>query len=142
MFLVLELLLVSTVGGDSMWAPVRMIGAIALGEAVLPPPATFDLGVLLAALAVHFVLAIVYGIIFAALVSMLKLGDTATIIAGLVFGLALYAVNFYVFTAQFPWFEMARNWMSIVAHAAFGLVLGWAYNRFARRSFIERAVGI
>ena len=43
-FVILEMLLVGTVGGDSPWAPPRMIAAIAMGPGVLPPPATFDMG--------------------------------------------------------------------------------------------------
>ena len=49
-FLVLDLALVAIVGGESLWGPPRMIGAILLGEGVLPPPATFHLDSFLAAL--------------------------------------------------------------------------------------------
>ncbi len=128
-FLILELVLVSTIGGDSPWAPVRMIGAIALGQDVLPPPATFDLTAFIAAVMVHFALAIVYGTIFALVADRAGWGLGATTIAGLVFGLLLYAINFYGFTALFPWFAMARNEISIFAHAVFGLVLGYSYRK-------------
>ena len=130
-FLILELLLVSTVGGESIWGPPRMIGAIALGEGVLPPPATFHLPSFLAALVVHFALAMVYGAIFAFVASKAGWGLGMSAIAGLVFGLILYAVNFYGFTALFPWFAMARNGISIFAHAVFGLTLGYSYRKMA-----------
>lgn len=133
-FLILELVLVSTVGGESPWAPVRMIGAIALGEDVLPPPATFDLISFLAAAVVHFALAIIYGVIFALVADKAGWGLGVSVVAGLVFGLILYAVNFYGFTALFPWFAMARNEISIVAHAVFGLVLGYGYRKLAPRT--------
>jgi hypothetical protein len=132
-FLILELVLVSTIGGDSPWAPVRMIGAIALGQDVLPPPATFDLTAFIAAAIVHFALAIIYGTIFALVVDRAGWGPGTTVIAGLVFGLLLYAINFYGFTAMFPWFAMARNEISILAHAVFGLVLGYSYRKLAPR---------
>lgn len=48
------------------------------------------------------------------------------------YGLALYLVNFYLFTAVFPWFAMARNWVSVFAHIVFGLVAAWVYLRQAR----------
>ena len=130
-FLVLELALVATVGGESPWAPVRMIGAIALGQDVLPPPATFDLTSFIAAAIVHFALAILYGGIFALVADRAGWGLGVSSIAGLAFGLILYAVNFYGFTALFPWFAMARNGISIFAHAMFGLVLGFSYRKLA-----------
>ena len=132
-FLILELLLVPTVGGESPWGPPRMIAAIAMGDDVLPPPATLDLGILLVALAVHFVLTLVYAVIFAWLVSLVRLSVPLIVIAGLVYAMALYAINFYGFTGLFPWFAMARNAISIVAHAVYGLVLGWVYARSATR---------
>jgi hypothetical protein len=132
-FLILELVLVSTIGGESPWAPVRMIGAIALGQDVLPPPATFDLTAFIAAAIVHFALAIIYGTIFALVADRAGWGLGATTIAGLVFGLLLYAINFYGFTAMFPWFAMARNEISIFAHAVFGLVLGYSYRKLTPR---------
>lgn len=127
-FMVMEMLLVGTVGGDSPWAPPRMIAAIALGPDVLPPPAPFDVGILLTAMMVHFPLAIIYSFVLGWAVSRWRFGLATAMIAGLVFGVALYLVNFYGFTALFPWFAMARNWITVVSHAAFGLVLGWVYH--------------
>jgi hypothetical protein len=138
-FLILELVLVATVGGDSPWAPVRMIGAIALGEEVLPPPATFDLVIFIAATVVHLILTVLYGIIFALVADRAGWGPGAAAIAGAVFGLILYAVNFYGFTAMFPWFAMARNEISIFAHAVYGLVLGYSYRKLAPRSVVVGA---
>jgi hypothetical protein len=51
----------------------------------------------------------------------------------------LYVVNFYGFTALFPWFAMARNWVSIVAHAVFGFAAAWVYEAFARRRVMRSA---
>ena len=130
-FLILEMVLVATVGGDSPWAPPRMIGAIVLGEGVLPPPATFDATAVVAAMVVHFALAILYAAIFAFVAEKAGWSLGMSAVAGLVFGLILYAVNFYGFTALFPWFAMARNWMSILAHAVYGLVLGYSYRKLA-----------
>jgi hypothetical protein len=104
-----------------------MMAAIAMGKDVLPPPASFDFGIMMGAMAVHVVLAIIYGVIFGLIVARLGLGRPMSVLAGLVFGVALYLVNFYLFTGLFPWFAMARNWMSLFAHAVFGLVLGAVY---------------
>ena len=124
-FLVVELVLVPTVGGGELWGPPRMMAAIALGDGVLPPPATFDAGVVAVAMIVHFALSVVLGILFAMIAGRMTLSAPLMLIAGAVFGLVVYAVNFYGFTSAFPWFAMARNWITVLAHAIFGLTLAW-----------------
>lgn len=132
-FLTVEMALVA-MSGDSPWGPPRMMAAIVLGKSVLPPPATFDMIVMLVAMAVHFILSVLLGFVlalgFAATRRRLSLG-AATLIGG-VFGLAVYLVNFYALTALFPWFAMARNLISIAGHILFGAVLGWTYAKLAR----------
>lgn len=128
-FMMMEMGLVA-MAGDSPWGPPRMIAAIVMGEGVLPPPATFDLMVLMAAMAVHFMLSIVIGVGFALVAR--RFGLVMAVVAGAVVGLGLYVVNFYGFTAIFPWFAMARNTISIVSHIAFGVVLGLSYRMLAK----------
>lgn len=124
-FLVVEMILVPTVGGGSAFGPPRMMAAIAMGESVLPPPATFDAVIFLVGMLVHFVLSIVLGIVFATIFAGRAFADTMMIAIGALFGLAVYFANFYGMTAVFPWFEMARNWITMFAHLVFGAVLGW-----------------
>ena len=102
-FLVLDLALVAIVGGESLWGPPRMIGAILLGEGVLPPPATFHLDSFLAALVVHVGLSLIYGSIFAWVANRAGWSLSASALIGVLFGLAIYSVNFYGMTAFFPW---------------------------------------
>lgn len=128
-FMMMEMGLVA-MAGDSPWGPPRMIAAIVMGEGVLPPPATFDLMILMAAMAVHFMLSIVIGVGFAFVAR--RFGLVMAVVAGAVLGLGLYVVNFYGFTAIFPWFAMARNTISIVSHIAFGVVLGLSYRMLAK----------
>ena len=139
-FMMLEMVLVATVGGGSPWGPPRMIAAIGMGRDVLPPPATFDLGVMMVAMVIHFVLAILLGIILGLIISRWKLGLMASIGGGAVFGLVVYLVNFYGFTAVFPWFAMARTPISLASHVIFGAVLGWSYPALAVRHFVSRGV--
>jgi hypothetical protein len=129
-FVAMEMVLVATVGG-SPWGPPRMMGAIVLGPHVLPPPATFDAGIFAVGMLVHFALSAVLGVIFAFAVGRLSLSTVALVGLGALFGLAVYLVNFYGFTAVFPWFEMARNWITIVSHLVFGAVLAWWLSRHA-----------
>ena len=123
-FVMMEMALVPTVGGGELWGPPRMMGAIVLGSDALPPPATFDAAIVMVGMLVHFALSAVLGVIFAVATAKLKLSGAMAILAGAVFGLAVYVVNFYGFTAVWPWFEMARNWITIASHVVFGAVLG------------------
>ena len=127
-FMMMEMVLVATVGGGSPWGPPRMIGAIALGKDVLPPPATFDAGVFVVAMMIHFVLSVVLAFLFVAVASRMRLSRTAFILVGAAFGLLVYLVNFYILTAVFPWFAGARGWITLLSHLAFGAVLAWAYH--------------
>ncbi|MEQ9619856.1 MAG: hypothetical protein RIG61_11885 [Deltaproteobacteria bacterium] len=129
-FLILEMLLVQFVGGGSAWGPPRMMAAIVMGQEVLPPPATFDAGVVVTALIVHLILSIIYGVILSVIIN--KLGIGMALLIGAVSGLILYIVNFYGFTAVFPWFAKARNFITIFSHIIFGLVAAWAYKKYQR----------
>ena len=61
------------------------------------------------------------------------------IVAGVVFGLIVYLVNFYGMSSFFPWFAMARNWISIAAHVIFGIVLAYALMSRATTTIHEQA---
>jgi len=126
-FMTLEMVLVATVGGGSPWGPPRMIAAMAMGEGVLPPPATFEMAPMFVAMLVHFTTSVVYAAILGWIISRRNLGLGMSLLVGTLFGLLLYVANFYVFTAIWPWFAMARGMISIFAHAAYGLTLGWTY---------------
>lgn len=124
-FMILEMVMVPIFKDGSAWGPPRMIAAILLGRDVLPPPATFDLGIFAVAMALHFVLSVVYAVVLAFAICRMPAG--AALALGAAFGLLLYIVNFYGFTAIFPWFANARNWISVFAHIVFGLGAAWAY---------------
>jgi len=126
-FVVMEMLLVWIFMGQSPWGPPRMIAAIVLGKQVLPPPASFDFAIVMVALIVHFLLSVVYGLILGWIVHGMDMGPA--LLAGAAFGLiAAYLVNFYLIAPMlFPWFTEARNWISILSHLVFGLVIAAVY---------------
>jgi uncharacterized membrane protein YagU involved in acid resistance len=136
-FLMLEMLMVPLFLNGSPWAPPRMIGAIVLGKEVLPPPATFDLGIVMAAIVLHLVLSILYAVVIAFIIK--KMSFIQALAVGAVIGLLIYFVNFYIMTGMFPWFAMARNWVSAFAHVAFGIGVAWAYmklqSHYVRRHY-------
>lgn len=134
-FVIMEMILVATAGGGSAWGPPRMMAAMVMGEGVLPGPEnppTFDIGIFLVGMIVHFVLSIVLALVLAAILAAAGGGTGAAVAIGVVFGLVVYLVNFYGFTALFPWFENARNWITILSHLVFGAVLGGSYAAIKR----------
>jgi len=131
-FMMAEMLMVMLVKGESPWGPPHMMAAMILGKGVLPPPADFTLTIMMAAMAVHVPLSIVYGLAIGWLAHRFEMGVALAI--GVAAGLAIYFVNFYPIAAiVFPWFAMARGAMSAVAHVLFGLVAGGAYIALRRR---------
>jgi hypothetical protein len=95
------------------------LAAMVLGGSVLPPPATFDVGIMLAAALIHFMLSIIYAALLVPLATRLK--TVLALLVGFGFGVTLYIVNLYGFTAIFPWFAQARGWITLIVHAVFGM---------------------
>ena len=133
-FLALEILMALMTTG-SAWGLPRMIAAIILGRGVLPPPASFSLSVVLVALGVHVVLSIIFGLVAGLLIAPFHFDSSVGMasVAGAIFGLAVYLINFYGMTQFFPWFADARNWMSVFAHLVFGVVAADIYLKLERK---------
>src|SRR5271169_5817309 len=110
-----------------LFRDARLTAALVLGGSVLPPPATFDAGIMMAATFVHFALSIAYAALLVSLTARLglavRLGGVPALLAGVGFGVVLYMVNLYGFTAIFPWFVQARSWIALVAHGVFGVTV-------------------
>lgn len=134
-FMILEMAMVPLFLGGSAWGPPRMIAAIVMGNEVLPPPATFDMGIVMVAMLVHFPLSIIYAI--AAAIIFDRVSPLPSVIIGAVLGLLVYVINFYGFTAVFPWFAEARNWVSIFAHIVFGVAVAASYEGLVRPVRVE-----
>jgi len=124
-------MIMAAIMGDGFFAPLMMIGAIVLGQGALPmPEPTIGLSTIVpVGIAVHMVLSIIYGAVFAALASgvgFLRNYRWALIGVATVFGIALWIVNFYVVASiLFPWFGMANPVVQFLAHAFFfGTALG------------------
>ena len=104
-----------------LFRDARLTAALVLGNSALPPPATFDTGIMLVATLIHFALSLVYAALLARLT--LSLGNVPALLAGAAFGIVLYFVNLYGFTAIFPWFAQARGWITLIAHGVFGVTV-------------------
>lgn len=124
---------VSVFTGGSIWDVPTMIAAIALGEDVLPAAgssATFDPMVIATGAGVHFGLSILYAMILAPFIH--RTNASSAVLLGTAFGVALYFINFYLFTAWYPWFAGGRGWVSIVEHGVFGFATAATYKAAQR----------
>jgi len=102
-----------------LYRDARLTAAMVLGRSVLSPSATFDGGVMLIATLIHFMISITCAVLLALLTA--RLDTIPAPLVGIGFGVALYVVNLYGFTAIFPWFVQARGWITLIAHGVFGL---------------------
>lgn len=136
-FMMMEMFLMPMFGfAPSMWAPPRMIAAIGMGEGVLPPPATFDLGVLMVAMMIHFATSIAFAVVVALIIRRMSMGPA--LLVGVVASLLLYGFVFYVMTGiAWPWFENGRNWVNIVTHVVFGAIVAWWYKARAHAGHVH-----
>jgi len=102
-----------------LYRDARLTAAMVLGSSVLSPAATFDVGVMLMATLIHFMISITCAVLLALVTARLDIIPAP--LAGIGFGIALYVVNLYGFTAIFPWFAQTRGWITLIAHGVFGL---------------------
>lgn len=120
-----EMLMAWMFMGQSPWGPPRMIAAMLMGKSVLPPPAAFEMGIMMMAMAIHFMLSIVLGMIFSWIVHRLS-GTSATAI-GVVFGLTVYFVNSHLMLPFFTGSTQAHYGVNLANHLIYGVALGSAY---------------
>lgn len=110
---------------ETLFRDTRLAAAIVLGREVLPPPSTFEGSAMLAATFVHFGISIASTVVLCTLIA--RFSFPTAIVAGALFGLALYAVDMYGFTAVFPWFAITRDGITAATHIAFGIIAALAY---------------
>ena len=118
-----------------LFRDARFAAAIVLGRGVLPPPASFNGPVMFVATVVHFALSTTYGMALSPLISRLR--TVPSLLAGAAFGLCLYGINMYGFTAVFPWFEANRDWITLATHVVFGVAAAGTYKMLQQRQYVR-----
>jgi hypothetical protein len=133
-YMVLELLTARFLLYQGAWGTVKMVAAIILGREALTADA-FNWTVVLSAGTVHFALSIILAAVLAIIQSSFRFDSSLWLasVVGIVFGVVVYLVNFYLLGAYFNWFDEARGWESLFAHALFGLVAADVYCNLERR---------
>ena len=131
--MVLELFWAASLGDVGPWAVSRKVAAIVLGPAVLQSP-DFALGVVALALLIHYLLGVFSGAVVGALIAgfAVEPGLLAIQAIGALFGVIVYAVNFYGLTAIFPWFADLRGIATLIGHLVFGITAALVYWKLHR----------
>lgn len=133
-YLLVQIIMAVWLFGSTPWVVLRWQAGILLGESVLPPPADFTFVPVLVGLLLHFALSLLYGLLIAFIIH--RGGLLVGIVGGGLIGLALYALNFYTFTILFPWFFAIRNWLLVVGHVLFGMLVGGIYEALEVEKFV------
>lgn len=115
------------------WAMVRLLASIVLGEGILAPPATYDLGALVAGVGAHYLLSILFALLVATVLH--RYGMVIGVLGGAVFGLALFAINAYGMTAVLPNFMVMQSLPFLLAHLLFGALAGGIYEMLEVEEF-------
>ena len=121
---------------EILYRDARLTAAILMGPDVLPPPASLSWKVMIVATFIHFLISIGYSMILARLI--FRRDTLFSLLLGAIFGGGVYGINMYGFTVIFPWFSMARDWITFFTHIAFGVSLVASYKWFAR---MDRTLG-
>jgi hypothetical protein len=116
---------------DTFLQDVRLTAALVMGTGVLHSAAAPFWTMLLVATITHFFLSFIYALIPLCLFGRLRTGPA--LVAGALYGLALYAINLYGFTFMFPWFAVDRNWVTLLTHLLFGIALAGGCRLFSAR---------
>lgn len=130
-------------GAGAALMPLRMIGALVLGPAALDPGYSLAAAAMTGVI-VHLVLSVTFTAVFTFIVSAIStatLGEVVAtpgsiVLAGVLFGVALWLVNFYIVApaAGWTWFpEQTNAGVQFFAHGFFfGAPTGWILTRLRR----------
>mgnify|MGYP003382062582 CR=1 FL=1 len=132
--MLLWMILFSTVTGGALWTPFHHTAAILLGQDALTPSGTIVPQIILTGAFVQLVLSIFYAVVLAFIIH--RWGLVVGIVGGALFGLALYIINYYTFSALFAWFYPLRSWIALVGHIFFGATAGGIYEALERDIYV------
>lgn len=127
----LEMTLVPLFMNASAWAVPRMIAGIVLGQGAIAPENKFNMSIVLTGVIVHLILSVLFANILSFFIR--NLSRSGATIVGVLFGLVLYFINFYVFTGLFPWFAESRNLVTVFSHLVYGGTTGYVFKALQLR---------
>lgn len=106
---------------DTLLRDARLTAAVVMGPTALNHDPGMRWDVLAWATAIHFALSLLYALIAWPIARSMTI--FAAIGLGALYGAAIYLINLHGFTHVFPWFNVARGWVTILTHLIFGALL-------------------
>lgn len=135
--MVLDLLWSGLFSPEGPWRISHMIAPVFMGTDELRSTGfAFSATVVAVALAVHYAMGVLWGLVTGVFMSQLLLDESPLHagMAGAMLGCALYLFNFDLLPAfgVFPWLAQMRSGESLAAHVVFGVTAAWLYWRLKR----------
>lgn len=132
--MVLELFWAILAHSASPWAVSHLVAAIVMGPATLQSN-EFSVAVVAVALLAHYALGVVFGLLLALTIAALSLDSSVGLlsVAGVVFGAALYLLDFHGMTRFFPWFIALRGTETLCIQLIFGVTAALLYWKLKRQ---------
>jgi uncharacterized membrane protein YagU involved in acid resistance len=128
-FAVITMWFTASTGAGAV-TPLKMIATILQGDDAFPRDASSILGATL-----HMVLSVAYGIVFAVVVAAIRASAGVIALLGLLYGAAIFVVNFLVLAPLwFTTFQAANKPFELAIHLVFGAVLTVPLLPFIRRA--------
>jgi hypothetical protein len=130
-------------GGAGFFGPPIAIGATIIRDLQgSPNPIPFDLAALLLGLAGHMMNSVILAVVFGVAVGRRGLGSTALLLAGIAWGVVVFAAMWFVVVPAIDPLVLNLNGVAFLAgHVTWGAALGflWARVGTGERSFSLRA---
>lgn len=126
--------MVSLLRGMDPWMVARVPASFLIGPEAAEPSG-FVVGDVGLGLAMHLILSVIVGLVYAALLPRLHLHPVA---GGLMAGGVLYILGFWLLPLAFPdwlspfWLPTTGKLLQAMAHAVYGVVFGMSYARLTR----------
>jgi hypothetical protein len=126
-FMVIETTAAAFAGRGALWQTPREIAAILFGSLIDGLPTKT---VVMVAICMHLTFSLLYGRALAYV--LFRRGNTHWLQLGILFGLGLYILNYYVLGAFIPRIAEARSTAWLFCHLGFGAVAAAAYVHLER----------
>lgn len=128
-FLLVNMALCSHLLGNGQ-LPLQLAAALLLGRDVMPPAVGLGGDVFMTGFGVHIALSVAFTCLIAFCLH--HWGILVGIFGGAMFGLALYAIDYYFVADFIEGFAALRGWLMGSSHLLFGAVAGGLYEALER----------
>ena len=133
--MVLDLVWSTLFSAEGTWRTSHMIAPLFIGNDALKSSGFgFSVTVVSVALAIHYAIGVLFGLVMGGIMVQLHLDEslTSALGSGAIMGMVLYLVNFEGLALLLPWLAEMRGGETMAAHVVFGIVTATLYWRLKR----------